>query len=134
MGIVLKLAPELETQLRHEAVKKGFDTNEYIVNTLKKHLRRSRPPRQLNHSESKLLEKIHGGLSQESWQRYHQLQAKRRAETLTPHEQAELIALSDQIEIANARRIESLVKLAQLRQTPLEQFMKNWGLIGQQEV
>lgn len=130
MSIVIEIKPELEIQLRNEATKEGIDTNGYIVNTLEDHLRRIRlAPPKLNRRETKLLQKINLGLSQESWPRYHELLKKRRAETLTPNLQAELIALSDQIEIANARRMEYLVKLAQLRQTSLEQLMKNLGLI-----
>ena len=54
-------------------------------------------------------------MSQESWQRYHELLEKRRAETLTVNEQAELIAFSDEIERANARRMEYLVEFAQVQ-------------------
>ena len=114
-----------------QATKEGVDTNGYIVNTLERHLHRIRlAPRKLNHRESELLRKINLGLSQESWQRYHELIEKRRAETLTANEQAELIAFSDQIERANARRMEYLVKLAQIRQTSLDVLMKNLGLMG----
>jgi pantothenate kinase len=73
-------------------------------------------------------------LSQNTWQRYHHLIDKREAETLTASEQTELITISDQIEMANARRMESLVKLAQLRQTSLEELMSRLGLMGQQYV
>lgn len=131
MSIVIEIKPEIELQLQNEASKEGVDTNGYIVNTLVEHLHRIRlAPPKLNHRESELLRKINLGLPQESWQRYHELLKKRRAETLTANEQAELIAFSDQIEIANARRMEYLVTLAQLRQTPLDVLMTNLGLMG----
>lgn len=79
-------------------------------------------------TEAELLQNINLGLSEVQWQRYHTLVAKRRAETLTPQEHQELIEMSDQIERANARRIESLVELAKLRQTSLENLMRDLGI------
>lgn len=62
------------------------------------------------------------------WEHYHALLAKRRAETLTPQEQATLIEISDQIEQANARRIQYLIELASLRGTSLEAVMQELGI------
>jgi hypothetical protein len=58
---------------------------------------------------------LNQGLPPEMWQRYHELLVKRRTETLTPDEQAALIALSDHIEALNARRMARLVELVRLR-------------------
>lgn len=85
-------------------------------------------PLHLSETESTLLQQVNLGLSQEEWGHYRELIAKRRAETLTHDEQEELIALSDRIEEANARRMESLVKLARLRETPLEVLMEQLGI------
>ncbi len=85
-------------------------------------------PPHLPETEADLLQKINQGLSPELWQRYHDLIDKRRAETLTPNEQADLIALSDQIEEANAQRIGWLIELARLRQTTLEVLMEQLGI------
>ena len=52
-----------------------------------------------------------------AWTRYHMLIDKRHAETMTPEEQQELIALSDQIEAINVQRMTYLIELAQLRHT-----------------
>jgi wyosine [tRNA(Phe)-imidazoG37] synthetase (radical SAM superfamily) len=82
----------------------------------------------LSSHETELLREINRGLSQEDWQRYHELVAKRRAETLTPEEQTALIALTDQIEEANVRRIERLIELARLRNTSLEALMDKLGI------
>jgi ABC-type Zn uptake system ZnuABC Zn-binding protein ZnuA len=59
---------------------------------------------------------------------YHALIAKRRAETLTTEEQATLIEISDQIEQANAHRIEYLIELATVRGTSLEAVMHELGI------
>jgi hypothetical protein len=82
----------------------------------------------LREDEAHLLQQINQGLPQETWQRYHELIDKRRAESLTPDEHATLIALSDQIEELNARRVGYLVELARLRQTPLEALMQQLGI------
>ena len=68
------------------------------------------------------------GPSPDLWQRYNKLIAKRQAETLTPDEQAVLIALSDQIEEFNAHRLESLAELARLRQTSVLDLMQQLGI------
>lgn len=82
----------------------------------------------LSRRETELLQEINRGLSQQDWQRYRELVARRRAETLTPAEQTALIVLMDQIEEANARRIEHLIELARLRGTSLEALMDALGI------
>jgi hypothetical protein len=127
--ITLELTPELEQQLRDEAVIQGLDPNHYIVNALKERLRPvSRDVSRLSKAEADLLQNINLGLPPEMWEHYHALLAKRRAETLTPQEQATLIEISDQIEQANARRIHYLIELASLRGTSLEAVMQELGI------
>jgi wyosine [tRNA(Phe)-imidazoG37] synthetase (radical SAM superfamily) len=82
----------------------------------------------LSSRETELLREINRGLSQEEWQRYRELVAKRRSETLTSAEQTALIALTDQIEEANVCRIERLIELAGLRNTSLEALMDQLGI------
>ena len=62
--------------------------------------------------EADLLKQIAQSLSQIEWGRYHELIHKRQAEVLTAAEQEELITLSNQIEEANANRIEDVARLA----------------------
>ncbi|HEY9607636.1 MAG TPA: STAS/SEC14 domain-containing protein [Allocoleopsis sp.] len=127
--ITLELTPELEQQLRDETAKQGLDPSHYIVNTLKEHLRSPlRDASRLSKAEANLLQKINLGLTPEMWENYHALIAKRRAETLTSQEQATLIEISDQIEQANARRIQYLIELASLRGTSLETLMQKLGI------
>lgn len=80
-------------------------------------LQRLRPAQQqvstvkrLAKREADLLQSINQSLSQIEWQRYRVLLSKRQAETLTPEEQAELIALSDRIEEAKVKRITYLAE------------------------
>jgi len=74
------------------------------------------------------LREINRGLLSEDWQRYRELVAKRRDETLTPTEQGDLIGLADQIEEANVHRIECLIELAHIRNTSLEALMDQLGI------
>lgn len=129
MTLTIELAPELERQLRLEAAKAGIDASRYVVNALEERLRQLHQPLpHLSRDETELLRKINLGLAEEQWQRYHRLVAKRRAETLSVDEQKELIALSDQIEQANARRMAHLIELAKQRQTSLEALMSELGI------
>ncbi len=130
MQVTIDITPELAAQLREAAANEGLEANAYIVHTLAEHMQQTQPCEVpcLNETETRLLEQINAGLPQEAWQRYHALLAKRRAERLTPEEHAALIALSDQIEELNVRRIESLVALARLRHTSLEALMQQLGI------
>ena len=130
MHVTIDLTPELAAQLHEAAAHEGLETHAYIVHTLAEHMRQAQPGGVpcLNETETRLLEQINTGLPQEAWQRYHALLAKRRDERLTPEEHAALIALSDQIEELNARRLECLVALARLRHTSLEALMQQLGL------
>jgi hypothetical protein len=57
------------------------------------------------------------------WRLYQQLIRKRQAENITADELAELLQMSEAIELFNAQRIQYLAELAQLRQLPLPKLM-----------
>jgi hypothetical protein len=78
--------------------------------------------------EAELLEKINRGFPAEGWERFHELTAKQRADTLTEAERAELLPLIEAREKANANRIGFLVQLAQLRGQSLDTVMNDLGL------
>ena len=132
MALTLEITPELERDLREAADKAGVPPDAYVVALLQQELGRGMLPRgkgnQLSHDEAALLQQINQSLSGFGWQRYHELLDKRRAETLISAEQMELIALSDQIEAANAKRIEALAQLAHLRHTTVDALMTQLGL------
>jgi uncharacterized protein with von Willebrand factor type A (vWA) domain len=69
----------------------------------------------LPRTEAELLERINERLPKSTRTRYHELQAKRDAETLTDAKHAELIRLVNEVEILNARRLEAVAELAKLR-------------------
>jgi hypothetical protein len=74
--------------------------------------------------EAELLQKIKQGLPAETQRRLDLLTAKRRAETLTDEEYEELLALVDEIELRDAKRVEYLAELAQLRNVSLRALMQ----------
>ncbi|MCI0397381.1 MAG: hypothetical protein L0322_20930 [Chloroflexi bacterium] len=61
-------------------------------------------------------------------ERYDELVAKLRAETLTPKEHEELLQLTDQVEQFEAQRVKHLIELASLRHVSLEQLMTDLGI------
>src|SRR5713101_7195088 len=78
--------------------------------------------------EAALLEKINQGLLPDVQQRYDELTAKRRAETLTPEEHQELLALIDRIERTDAERAQALTELAQLRKVSVTALRVQLGI------
>ncbi len=91
-------------------------------------LRAQRVAPSLADREVELLEKINRGLSPEAQERYDELTAKRRAETLSPEEHDELLATIDRIERSDAERVQALIALAQLRQVSVEGLMAELGI------
>lgn len=91
-------------------------------------LRAKRRAPSLSRKEAELLQKINQSLPVEIQQRFDLLTAKRRAETLTPEEYQELLGLVDEIELWDAKRVEYLTELAQLRNISLRMLMKQLGI------
>lgn len=132
MTITIEIAPKLERQIRQEAARVGLAPEAYIVEAVQERLAQTRPRRRhaprLSPEEVRLLSKINLGVSPHEWERYHALVARRKAETLTPDEQTELIALSDRLEEVNAQRVGYLAELARVRNTSLEALIRELGL------
>jgi hypothetical protein len=78
-------------------------------------LRAGREEPRLSQQETSLLLQINKGIAPRTQRRFDDLVARRRAETITADELDELIKLTDQIERHDARRLEALHALAQLR-------------------
>lgn len=131
MTITIEVAPELEQQIKQAAAKAGLSLDAYILESVTQRLpaKRHRQDniKHFSKQESTLLQKINQSLSQIEWLRYRELIHKRQIETLTDEEQQALINLSNQIEEANAKRIEYAAELAALRKTTLPSLMKELG-------
>ncbi len=82
----------------------------------------------LPRAEARLLRKINQGIPVTIQNRYDELTAKRRDETLSSDEYEELLRLTDQIEEIEARRLGYLAELARLRRTTLADLMGTLGI------
>lgn len=109
---------------------KPRDLDKFVSQTLA--IRAKRNASNLSRRESELLLKINKGLPVRVQKRFDELNEKREAATLTKEEHHELLRLINRIENADAKRIEMLGELAQIRQQPIRELMKELG-IGQPE-
>ena len=91
-------------------------------------LRAQRQAPSLPRAEAELLQKANQSIPAEIQRRYDALIAKRKAETLTPEEYAELLRLTDRVENLAAQRVTYLTELAQLRHTTLSELMRQLGI------
>jgi len=87
----------------------------------------SLPPRISEH-ETRLLQKINEGLPEATWSKYHALRQKFDDRTLTTEEHQDLIALTNEIETAHAKRLAFVWELAKLRGKSLEGMMEELGI------
>ncbi|MGE0083883.1 MAG: hypothetical protein AB7S75_05630 [Desulfococcaceae bacterium] len=83
----------------------------------------------LSNTESELLMKINQGVPDIVQQRYNELIAGRNKRTLTEEEYSELLQLTDQMEMLDAKRLEYLAELAQIRNKPLPLLMNELGIV-----
>jgi hypothetical protein len=129
MTLTLELAPDLQIRLLREADRQGLDAKNFILGLIHRQLARpEKPPSPESQTESELLETINRGLPAEGWERYHDLIAKRRAETLTAAEHAELIATTEALEEANVQRVACLAELADRRRVSIDELMDSLGI------
>ena len=82
----------------------------------------------LSPQETALLRQINRGLPAHVQQRFDELNAQRRAATLTPEEHTELVQIINRVEKYDARRVEWLGQLAILHGQSLRQIMQEVGL------
>jgi hypothetical protein len=78
--------------------------------------------------ETELLQQINRGLPADIRQRYDALNAKLHDETITPQEHAELLALIDRVELADAERMQRLIALARLRGVSVDTLIEQLGV------
>ena len=93
-------------------------------------LRAKRNASYVSQNEAEVLLKINQGLSPKIQKRFDELAEKLQAETMSAEEREEFIRLTNRIEKLDAKRIELLGKLAEIRKHTLDEVMKDLG-IGQ---
>jgi hypothetical protein len=82
----------------------------------------------LSESETDLLLKINQGIPADIRERYDELIAKRRQESLDPEEHVELLHLTEEVEKLETQRVEYLAELARLRKTTLTALLTDLGI------
>ena len=78
--------------------------------------------------EADLLHRINTVYSAEKRQRYNELYARFQQDDLTAKEYKELLKLSDEFEMLNAKRLEYLGELAKIRGQSLRDVIKDLGM------
>ncbi len=86
--------------------------------------------RRLSETESALLMKINEGVPDAVQHRYDELIAKRNERTLTDTEYSELLQLTDQMELSDAKRLEYLTELARIRNKPIMLLINELGIVS----
>ncbi len=128
MSLTINLPTLVEQQFRQEAATNGLSLDTYLQRLLQQAANISRKQNAKQLSESQLLEKINLEISEAEWTSYRHLIGLMREETINEKEHETLIALSDKIEIANAKRVKYLFELAELRGISVEKLMKDLGI------
>lgn len=128
MPLVLDLPPEMETQLRDEALRLGVGAEEWARETLLRRLRRN-PARRLAPTphERQLLSDLNAELPAAFWRRYNELREK-GAGGWTESEQQEYIHLNDRMEAWNVRRLQTVKEIAQRRGIAPFDLLRSWKI------
>ena len=126
MSLVIDLPPDVETQVRQAAEAKGVDISTFLRNAAAPFLLPSGPPEWM--SESDLLKCINQGFSEKFWNRFRVLSAKCSDGSMSPRQQKEFLAMTDETEKRAVERLTYLVELAKRRGTTYLALMDKMGL------
>lgn len=126
MGTVSTRSPSPEELLTAIDQLDVAELRPFVSQVLARTARRLAP--HLERRESELIDKINRALPPEAEQRYRELIAARQAETLSPAELEELVALTDRAERLQVERLKHLVDLSRIRGVPLTDLMHELGI------
>lgn len=82
----------------------------------------------ISQDEAELLSEINKGLTPQEQKRFDELAEKLEAETMTETENREFLRLTDKVEKQDARRIEMVGKLAEIRKQSFSEIVKELGI------
>jgi antitoxin component of RelBE/YafQ-DinJ toxin-antitoxin module len=122
--------PDEEGILDALAKKLGLSKSRTLAFALKRIAEdeRLQPAVALTDEEKKTIEALYAELSPDYWRRRRSLEARQRNEKISEVEREELLALIDQGEDWNVRRLEYLFMLAQRYGKPHDHFLDVLGL------
>ena len=93
-----------------------------------KKLRTKHNKQTLSTTETNLILKINSVFAEFPHQKYKELNAKFESDSLSQNEYQELLKMSDEREILNAKRLEYIGELSKIRHQTLEDIMKQLGI------
>lgn len=111
MIITLDLPPDLEGRLQQAARTQGKDVTAILLDSVRRHLRHDVLPEE----DARLLQAINAPIAPEARTHRDALLALQERRELADAERKALIHSVDTIELANARRWDSLAELAERR-------------------
>ncbi len=106
----------------------SFELDNFVNQAIVLRAKRNAP--NVSSDEAELLLKINQGLSPKTQKRFDELAEKLQTETMTLEERGEFLKLTNRVEKQDAKRVELLGKLAEIRKQTLDEVMKDLG-IGQ---
>jgi hypothetical protein len=126
--ITLTLPDDLAQRVREVATSTQRNLEEVLLEWLDRSSIQLSSQTPTENTEAKLLQQINLGFPADWWNRYRSLIANRQAETISETDLAQLIEMSEALEIANVKRVAALGELAQLRDCSIEQVMEALGI------
>lgn len=102
------------------------ELDEFVTQVLQVHAHRRTP--NLSRLESDLLLTINHGPSKQFSEELNQLVLKRQSLEISDLELAQLIEMTEKMELWNVERIQALIKLGQLRNRSLSEIMQDLGI------
>jgi len=123
--ITLEVTPQTEDRVRKIANRFGKPITDYLVDLIEQHIATVETT---TLTEEELLQQINLGLSEEEWKEYSALLQKQDAQTLEHEEHERIAEIAEFLELSNARRIQALVQLAEMRNTTLDNLMSEFDI------
>lgn len=111
MTITLNLPPEMEEEVRQAAQTQGKEVPVFLLDSVRRQLRHD----VLSESDTDLLEIINSPIAPEARRERDSLLATKGQRDLTEAEKATLTQLINTVELADARRWQSIAELARRR-------------------
>jgi hypothetical protein len=124
----IELPEAIAEQVREAANNDGLDTDSFVLKIVEERLHQESNISPTQKTDAELIQFITRGFTESFWQRYAELRQKLKAEIITEIEHEELLSLSDEKEIYDAKRLKYLIELSQRRQTSVENLMQEMGI------
>jgi hypothetical protein len=129
VSLSLDLPVDLEERLQQKAREEGINPADAAVRAIREALTLRSSPSML--PEAEIVQRLHAteqGFDSNFWDRYRELLAHVRDETMTEALREEFIPYQDRVEIANAERLRYLAELARRYSLSLPEVIGRFGV------